>query len=67
MRPDSDLSLISSLKNEQRKGFYERNNPIAALMILILLLLPIGGVFFRGLSGAVMGVGPCDPNMPLRL
>ena len=25
-------------------------------MILILLLLPIGGVIFRGLSGAVMGV-----------
>ena len=56
MRPDSDLSLISSLKNEQRKGFYERNKPIAVLMILIVLLLPIVGVFVRGLSGAVMGV-----------
>jgi len=56
MRPHSDLSFTSSLKNEQRKGFYERNKPIAVVMILILLLLPIGGVFFRGLSGAVMGV-----------
>ena len=56
MRPHSDLSFTSSLKNEQRKGFYERHKPIAVVMILILLLLPLGGVFFRGLSGAVMGV-----------
>jgi hypothetical protein len=55
MHSQSELSLTSSL-NEHRKGFYERNKPIAVLMILILLLLPIGGVFFRGLSGAVMGV-----------
>ena len=56
MRPHSELSFTSSLKNEQRKGFYERNKPLAVLMILIVLLLPIVGVVVRGLSGAVMGV-----------
>ena len=56
MGPDSELSFTSSLKSEQRKGFYERNKPIAVLMILIVLLLPIVGVFVRGLSGAVMGL-----------
>ena len=52
----SELSFTSSLKSEQRKGFYERNKAIAVLMIAIVLLLPIAGVFVRGLSGAVMGV-----------
>lgn len=52
----SEVSFTSSLKSEQRKGFYERNKPIAVLMILIVFLLPIVGVFVRGLSGGVMGV-----------
>ena len=56
MRPHSELSLMSSLKSERRKSFYERNKPIAVLMILIVLLLPIVGVFIRGLSGAVLGL-----------
>jgi hypothetical protein len=56
MRPHSELSFTRSLKHEQRKGFYERNKPLAVLMILLVLLLPIVGVFVRGLSGAVMGV-----------
>jgi hypothetical protein len=45
MHPESELSFTSSLKNEQRKGFYERHKPIAVLIILIVLLLPIGGSF----------------------
>ncbi|HEY3196841.1 MAG TPA: hypothetical protein VGJ57_02415 [Nitrospirales bacterium] len=56
MQPDSELSFASSLKSEQRKGFYEQNKPIAVLMILIVLLLPIVGVFVGGMSGAVMGL-----------
>ena len=47
---------MSSLKNEQRKNFYERNKPIAVVMILIVLLLPIVGAFVRGLAGAALGV-----------
>ena len=56
MRPDPDLSFMSSLKVEERKRFYEGNKPLAVLMVVIVLVLPIVGAFTRGLSGAVMGV-----------
>ena len=52
----SELSFTSSLKSDQRNGFYERHKPIAVVMILIVFLLPIVGVFVWGLSGAVLGV-----------
>ena len=47
---------MSVLKAVERKGFYERNKPIAVLMILIVFLFPIVGALLRGLSGAVLGV-----------
>ena len=47
---------MSFLNGEERKRFYEQNKPIAVLMILIVLLLPIVGAFVRGLSGAVLGL-----------
>jgi hypothetical protein len=50
------LSFTGSLKSDQRQDFYERNKPIAGLMILIVFLFPIIGVFVMGLSGAVLGV-----------
>ena len=56
MRRPSELSFTSSLKSDQRNGFYERNKPIVVVMILIVFLLPIVGVFVTGLSGAVLGV-----------
>ena len=52
----SELSFANSLKSDQRKGFYERNKPIAVVMILVVFLLPIVGVFVMGLPGAVLGV-----------
>ena len=52
----SELSFTSSLKSEERQGFYERHKPIAVVMILIVFLLPIVGVFVTGLSGGVLGV-----------
>jgi hypothetical protein len=52
----SEPSFTSSLTSEQRKDFYERNKPIAVLMILIVFLLPIVGVFVRGLSGGILGL-----------
>jgi hypothetical protein len=47
---------MSSLNGEERKRFYEHNKPIAVLMIVIVLLLPIVGAFVRGLIGAMLGV-----------
>jgi hypothetical protein len=47
---------VSSLKSEERKRFYECNKPIAVLMIVFVLLLPIVGAFVGGLSGTALGV-----------
>ena len=49
-------SFSNSLTSEARKGFYERNKPIAVAMILIVFLFPIVGVFVRGLSGMALGL-----------
>ena len=56
MNRHSELSFTSSLKSEQRRGFYECHKPIAVFMILLVFLFPILGVFVIGLSGAVLGV-----------
>ena len=55
VRP-SEVTFSDSLKSDQRKAFYEGHKGIAIVMILVLFLLPIVGVFVRGLSGAVLGV-----------
>ena len=47
---------MSLSKGEQRKDFYERHKPIAVVMIVVVLLLPIVGAFVRGLLGAALGV-----------
>jgi hypothetical protein len=47
---------VSLSKGEERKEFYERHKPIAVLMIVVVLLLPIVGAFLRGLLGAALGV-----------
>jgi hypothetical protein len=47
---------VSFVEGEERQRFYERNKPIAVLMIVIVLMLPIVGAFVRGLSGAVLGL-----------
>jgi hypothetical protein len=52
----SELSFSDSLKREERSGFYERNKPVAVLMIGIVFLLPILAVFLWGLLGAALGV-----------
>jgi hypothetical protein len=56
MNRHSELSFTDSLKSEERRSFYERNKPVAVLMILIVFLLPILAVFMWGLLGAVLGV-----------
>jgi uncharacterized membrane protein len=56
MNRQSGLSFSDSLKYEERRGFYERNKPVAVLMIFIVFLLPILAVFMWGLPGAALGV-----------
>jgi len=53
----SDLSFTDSLQSTQRQKFYEHHTRIAIAMIVIVFVLPLAGVFLRGLSGAVWGVG----------
>ena len=50
------LSFTDSLKEHQRKGFYENHKAIAVAMILVVFLLPFVGLFITGLFGAVLGV-----------
>ena len=56
MARPSEVTFSDSLKSDQRKAFYEGHKGIAVVMIVVLFLLPIVGVFVRGLSGAIMGV-----------
>ena len=52
----SNLSFTEALTSETRQAFYEQHKPIAHVMHLILLLLPLAGVVARGLVGAVLGL-----------
>jgi len=52
----SDLSFSDSLKESQRREFYERHKSIAVMMILVVFLLPFVGLSITGLFGAVLGV-----------
>ncbi|MET0515336.1 MAG: hypothetical protein ABW047_08440 [Nitrospiraceae bacterium] len=54
--PGPVLSFTDSLKEPQRRGFYERHRSIAVAMILVVFLLPFIGLFVTGLFGAVLGV-----------
>lgn len=51
-----DLSFSDSLKEHQRREFYERHKPMAVVMIFIVFLLPFVGLLITGLFGAVLGV-----------
>ncbi|GJL62232.1 MAG: hypothetical protein NPIRA04_08860 [Nitrospirales bacterium] len=53
----SDISFTDSLQSSKRQLFYEHHTRIAILMIVIVFILPLAGVFMRGLPGAVWGVG----------
>ncbi|WP_447968025.1 hypothetical protein [Nitrospira sp. M1] len=53
----SDVSFGASLQSAHRLRFYEQHTRIAIAMIFIVFVLPLAGVFLRGLSGAVWGVG----------
>lgn len=49
------LSFADSLKQVQRREFYDRHHLLAVMMILIVLLLPFVGLVVTGLFGAVSG------------
>ena len=50
------LSFTDSLKEPQRREFYECHKSIAVAMILVVFLLPFVGLFITGLFWAVLGV-----------
>lgn len=56
MTDSSHVSFFDSLTLARRTAFYERHKPIAVVMILMVFLLPLFGVFLRGLIGAAAGV-----------
>ncbi|HET6674591.1 MAG TPA: hypothetical protein VFG71_04585 [Nitrospiraceae bacterium] len=49
------VTLADSLKENQRKAFYERHRSIAVAMALVVFLLPFVGLYVTGLFGAVVG------------
>jgi len=52
----SNVSLVDSLKSNQRKAFYEGHKNIALIMILVMFLYPLFGVYISGLLGAALGM-----------
>jgi hypothetical protein len=51
----SEPSFSDSLKEHQRREFYERHKSIAVVMIFVVFLLPFVGLFITGLFGALLG------------
>src|SRR2546430_10887 len=56
MSTPSSIFFSASLKSGQRRAFYERNKPIAVVLIVIVFVAPILGVFLNGLVGLFWGM-----------
>lgn len=56
MHHPSEPSFKASLKADQRRQFYERNKPIAVVLIVVVFVAPILGVFLNGLAGLFWGM-----------
>ena len=52
----STHSFTEALTSATRQAFYDQHKPIAQVMHLILVLLPLAGFFARGMVGAVLGL-----------
>lgn len=52
----SNHSFTEALTSDTRQAFYEQHKPIAHVMHLILVLLPIAGVVVKGMVGWVLGL-----------
>ncbi len=50
------LSLSESLHSGSRRAFYDQHTTIARVMHLVLVVLPLAGLWVRGLVGAVLGL-----------
>jgi hypothetical protein len=50
------LSFSESLHSDRRQAFYDQHTAIAQVMHLVLVLLPLAGLWVRGLVGAVLGL-----------
>lgn len=50
------LSFSESLQSDRRRAFYDQHTIIAHVMRLVLVLLPLAGLWVRNLVGAVLGL-----------
>jgi len=50
------LSFTESLHSDTRRAFYDHHTAIAQVMYLVLVLLPLAGLWVRGLVGGVLGL-----------
>lgn len=50
------LSFTESLHSDTRCAFYDHHTAIAQVMHLVLVLLPLAGLWVRGLVGGVLGL-----------
>ncbi len=49
------VTFADSMKEDQRRAFYERHRSVAAAMVLVVFLLPFVGLYVMGLFGAIVG------------
>jgi uncharacterized iron-regulated membrane protein len=49
------MFFVDSLKQVQRRAFYDAHQRLAVLMILVVLLLPFVGLLISGLFGVISG------------
>ena len=50
------LSFTESLHSDTRRAFYDHHTAIAQVMYLVLVLLPLAGLWVRDLVGGVLGL-----------
>jgi hypothetical protein len=49
------MSFVDSLKQIERRAFYDAHQRLAVMMILLVLLLPFAGLLVNGLFGVISG------------
>lgn len=52
----SSLAFTESLHSDFRRAFYDQHTSITRAMYLVMILLPLAGLWRQGLVGGVLGL-----------
>ena len=52
----SSLAFTESLHSDRRRAFYDQHTSITQAMYLVMVLLPLAGLWMLGLFGGVLGL-----------